>query len=99
MAPAPARFDHLVIGAADLARGVAAIQTRLGVAPGGYGAHAAMGTHNALWRLDAAPAADGAPVPAYLEVIAIDPAAPAPGRPRWFGLDDPAVAASLAGGP
>ncbi|MEM6490242.1 MAG: VOC family protein, partial [Pseudomonadota bacterium] len=39
------------------------------------------------------------PVPAYLEVIAIDPAAPAPGRPRWFGLDDPAVAASLAGGP
>ncbi|HTD04737.1 VOC family protein, partial [Undibacterium sp.] len=23
----------------------------------------------------------------YLEVIAVDPGAPAPGRPRWFGLD------------
>ncbi|YCH18313.1 VOC family protein [Arthrobacter sp. D1-29] len=27
----------------------------------------------------------------YLEVIAIDPDAPAPGRRRWFGLDDPEV--------
>jgi hypothetical protein len=38
-----------------------------------------MGTHNRLLCL-------GANV--YLEVIAIDPAAAPPGRPRWFGLDD-----------
>ena len=37
-----------------------------------------MGTHNLLLRLGDA---------AYLEVIAINPAAPGPGRPRWFGLD------------
>lgn len=37
-----------------------------------------MGTHNALLRLGAT---------AYLEVIAPDPAAPEPGRARWFELD------------
>jgi hypothetical protein len=42
------------------------------------GRHPTMGTHNALLRL-----ADQT----YLEVLAIDPDAPAPSRPRWFGLD------------
>jgi hypothetical protein len=37
-----------------------------------------MGTHNRLLRLGPG---------VYLEVIAIDPAAADPGRPRWFGLD------------
>jgi hypothetical protein len=32
-------------------------------------------------------------------VIAIDPDAPPPGRPRWFGLDDPAVQARLRESP
>jgi hypothetical protein len=27
--------------------------------------------------------------PEYLEIVAPDPAAPPPGRPRWFGLDAP----------
>ena len=37
---------------------------------------------------------------AYLEIIAIDPQAPAPARPRWFGLDDPALRERLrASGP
>jgi hypothetical protein len=37
-----------------------------------------MGTHNRLLKLG-----EGF----YLELIAIDPQAPPPGRPRWFGLD------------
>jgi hypothetical protein len=37
-----------------------------------------MGTHNALLRLAAS---------SYLEVIAVNPSAPAPARPRWFQLD------------
>jgi hypothetical protein len=56
--------------------------------PGGK--HALMGTHNRLLKLDAR---------RFLEVIAIDPDAPAPARPRWFGLDTPAMHARLAKGP
>lgn len=37
-----------------------------------------MGTHNRLLNLGGG---------AYLEIIAVDPEAPAPGRPRWFALD------------
>lgn len=37
-----------------------------------------MGTHNALLRLSDS---------SYLEVIAVDPDASPPMRPRWFGLD------------
>ncbi|MCY7314413.1 MAG: VOC family protein [Rubrivivax sp.] len=33
---------------------------------------------------------------AYLEIIAIDPDAPTPGRKRWFGLDEAALQQSLA---
>ena len=40
--------------------------------------HDVFGTHNALLGLE-----DGL----YLEAIAVDPAAPAPARPRWFDLD------------
>jgi len=45
-----------------------------------------MGTHNALLRL-------GERV--YLEIIAIDPQAAKPSRPRWFGLDDIALQSEL----
>ena len=71
-------FDHLAIAATDLAAGVAEIEAALGVplAPGGR--HATMGTHNRLLSLGPGE---------YLEVIAPDPDAPAPGRPRWFALD------------
>lgn len=79
------KFDHLVVAAADLETGVELMTEGLGVPPAGFGRHAMMGTQNALWGMG----------PAYLELIAIDPDAPGPDRPRWFGLDDPAVQARL----
>ena len=42
------------------------------------------GTHNRVMAISS----EGIP-DCYLEVIAIDPEAPEPGRPRWFGLDNP----------
>lgn len=85
--PAPAAIDHLVVAAANLDGGAAWLEDRLGVALAQGGKHAAMGTHNRLLRLGPH---------SYLELIAIDPAAPAPLRPRWFGLDDAATRARLA---
>lgn len=75
--------DHLVIAAATLDEGVAWSEATLGVSPGPGGRHAIFGTHNRLLRItsDAYPQA-------YLEIIAIDPHAPPPSRPRWFGLDE-----------
>ncbi len=93
MTPA-ARVDHLVVGAASLAQGAAWCEATLGVAPGPGGRHALMGTHNRLLKI----AGPGFP-DAYLEIIAIDPEAPPPARPRWFGLDDPALQAALAQAP
>src|SRR5688500_10150809 len=49
-----------------------------------------MGTHNRWLGLGAGE---------YLEVIAIDPDAPAPPRPRWFALDAPAMRERLAHSP
>ncbi len=83
-------LDHLVVAAADLDSGTRWLEARLGVAFGPGGKHATMGTHNRLLRLGEM---------LYLEVIAIDPAAPAPSRPRWFGLDAPAMQEQLAKGP
>ncbi len=49
-----------------------------------------MGTHNRLMAIG------GKDFPmAYLEIIAVDPQAPQPQRPRWFGLDDAALRARL----
>lgn len=71
-------LDHLVVSAATLAEGVVAVEAALGVtlAPGGE--HRQMGTHNRLLSLGPG---------LYLEVIAANPAAAPPGRPRWFDLD------------
>ena len=75
-------IDHLVVTAPSLEGGAAYVKAILGIAPGPGGAHPRMGTHNLLLRLGES---------AFLEVIATDPAAPHPGRPRWFGLDDAAT--------
>jgi hypothetical protein len=83
-------LDHLVVAAARLEEGARWVEERLGAAPGPGGRHAGFGTHNALLRLG-----DGV----YLEVLAPDPAQPAPTRPRLFGLDEPSTRALLAGGP
>ncbi len=72
------RLDHIAVAGATLDEAVAACETALGVALQPGGQHPDFATHNRLLGL-----ADGL----YLEAIAIDPAAPAPDRPRWFDLD------------
>lgn len=71
-------FDHLVFAARALREGVRAAEESLGLPLGPGGRHARMGTCNRLLRLGAEE---------YLEAIAVDPDAPKPDRPRWFGLD------------
>jgi hypothetical protein len=68
-----------VITAPSLAVGEEYIQEALGVRPVRGGEHASMGTHNSLLRLGDT---------MYLEVIAVNPAAPKPNRPRLFCLDE-----------
>ncbi|MFT3663517.1 VOC family protein [Piscinibacter sp.] len=87
-------LDHLVIGAATLEQGAAWCEASFGVAPGPGGKHALMGTHNRLLALSSPDFPRS-----YLEIIAIDPEAPAPARRRWFDLDDAALQAALARGP
>lgn len=72
-------IDHLVVTAPTLEAGVNYVEGLLGVAPTVGGEHASMGTHNRVLKLGAG---------TYLEVIAVNPAAPAPNRPRWFELDE-----------
>ena len=84
-------LDHLVIAAASLDQGLAWCEATLGVTPLPGGQHPLMGTHNRLLKI-ATPAFPDA----YLEIIAIDPAAAPPQRARWFGLGDAALQADLA---
>lgn len=78
-----AALDHLVVAAATLEQGVVWCEATLGVTPDAGGRHALMGTHNRLLAIGS----DVLPQ-SYLEIIAVDPDAPAPARVRWFGLDD-----------
>lgn len=80
-------LDHLVIGTASLADGVPWLENLFGVPLGPGGTHTRMGTHNRLLRTGKH---------SYIELIAIDPDAEPPASRRWFGLDDPAVAATLS---
>jgi len=83
-------LDHVVVAARTLEEGARWVEEQLGVAPVPGGKHALMGTHNRLLKL-------GARV--YLEIIAIDPEAPPPGRARWFALDSPEMTRRLEAGP
>ncbi|MFL9675398.1 VOC family protein [Pseudomonas marginalis] len=71
-------LDHLVIVAPTLEAGDDFVSQRLGVPLQPGGCHPLMGTHNKLLRLGP---------DCYLEVIAVNPAAPPVDRPRWFDLD------------
>jgi hypothetical protein len=66
------------VAAVSLEAGRAAVEAALGVRLSEVGHHPHMGTHNRLLGLGPG---------LYLEVIAIDPDAPAPAWPRWFDLD------------
>ncbi|MFN4192610.1 MAG: VOC family protein [Tabrizicola sp.] len=70
-------LDHLAVSALSLEEGADWVEQALGVPLAGGGKHPHMGTHNRLLSLG----------DLYLEVIAIDPAAPRPVHPRWFDLD------------
>lgn len=72
-------IDHIAVTSPSLEAGAQFIRQRLGVEPQPGGEHTQMGTHNLLLRLGDS---------LYLEVISPNPEAPAPGRPRWFGLDN-----------
>ena len=72
------RIDHIAVVSPSLAAGGEFVENLLGVSLQPGGEHPRMGTHNLLLRLGDA---------TYLEVIAINPAAPPPSRPRWFELD------------
>lgn len=83
-------LDHIVVAARTLGEGAAWVQSRLGVSPVPGGKHPTMGTHNSLLSLGPG---------RFLEVIAVDPDAPSPQRPRWFELDTPAMRQRLAKSP
>ena len=71
-------LDHLAIAAETLDEGAKWLEATLGTPVSEGGQHRTFGTHNRLMGLIGG---------IYVEVIAIDPSAPPPGRARWFDLD------------
>lgn len=91
------QLDHLVVVARNLDIGVQWCEATFGITPGPGGEHAQFGTHNRLFKI----ATPAHPL-AYLEIIAVNAAAPArphvPGK-RWFDMDDGVLRASIAAEP
>jgi Glyoxalase-like domain len=71
-------LDHLIWVTPDLERGIAELESRLGVRAAPGGRHPGRGTHNALLGLGSG---------RYLEILAPDPTQPSPAKPRWLGVD------------
>ncbi len=90
MSSGSARVDHLVVVADSLEQGAAWCERTLGVAPGPGGEHELMGTHNRLLRIATVDFPQ-----AYFELIARNPAVPAPPRTRWFDMDQAAQQATV----
>lgn len=80
-------LDHIVVACNTLDEGRAWCREIFGVESSGGGKHAGIGTHNTLLSLGAKH---------YLEIIAVDPDAPAASFPRWFGLDTEEVKLLIA---
>ena len=72
-------IDHITITAPTLEAGAELVERVLGVPLQKGGEHPRMGTHNLFLRLGDS---------VFLEVIACNPNAKKPNRPRWFALDD-----------
>lgn len=87
-------IDHLVVVAQNLEQGVQWCEDTLGITPGPGGEHTLYGTHNRLFKI----ATPSYPM-AYLEIIAINPAAVRPKKAsptRWFDMDQPALQKAVA---
>ncbi|SNT76316.1 VOC family protein [Paracoccus seriniphilus] len=80
-------IDHFVIGADSLEQGEEALQKLLGVTVPRGGKHDAMSTHNCVMQSGNR---------TFLEILSIDPDAPAPGRVRWFSMDEAETQQRLA---
>lgn len=72
------QFDHMTVIAPTLDEGVEHVRACLDIDLINGTTHTDMGTHNRRVKLGA---------DCYLEIIAINPHAPSPNGPRWFGLD------------
>ncbi len=88
------QIDHLVVVAQTLELGVQWCEATLGITPGPGFDHALYGTHSRLFKI----ATPANPL-AYLEIIAINPAAKraanAPAK-RWLDMDDAALQVAVA---
>lgn len=73
------KLDHLALSAETLEAGRAHVKHALGVNLPTRGEHPQMGTHNLLLSLGPEE---------YFEILAINPDASPPGRPRWFNIDN-----------
>lgn len=73
------KLDHITVIAPTLAEGVSHVRDCLDIDVPFGTRHLYMGTHNHRLRLGNA---------VYLEIVALDPDGTAPGRARWFGLDN-----------
>ena len=81
------KIDYIVLGAASLGQGIDYVSQKFGIEMPKGGEHLQMGTHNCVMSLGGQ---------CYFEIIAIAPHMKSPGRPRWFGLDEPAQQARLS---
>ena len=73
------KLDHITVIAPTLSEGVAHVRDCLGLEVPFGTRHDYMGTHNHRLQLGGS---------VYLEIVALDSEGIAPGRARWFGLDD-----------